>query len=74
MSVAGATVGVMARTLHACMFFDDGDLDLVCVCGAHGAFVIDDDAPDGVFVVLLDDLDRPVDVTLTAPRRLAQPA
>lgn len=74
LSVAGATVGDMARTLHSCMFFDDGDLDLVCVCGARGAVVIDDDAPDGMLVVLLDDFDRPVDVTLAAPRRLAQPA
>jgi hypothetical protein len=73
-SVAGSTVGDMARTLHACTFFDDGDLDLVCACGARGAYVIDDDAPDGLLVVLLDDLDRPVDVTLTAPHRLAQPA
>jgi hypothetical protein len=71
-SVAGATVGDMAQNhLHACTFFDDGDLDLVCVCGTRGAVVVDDDAPDGLLVVLLDDVDRPVAVTLTAPRELA---
>jgi hypothetical protein len=70
-SVAGATVGDMVLNTHACTFFDDGDLDLVCVCGARGAVVVDDDAPDGLLVVLLDDADRPVDVTLSAPRELA---
>ncbi len=70
-SVAGATVDDMAQNTHACTFFDDGDLDLVCVCGARGAVVIDDDAPDGLLVLLLDDADRPVDVTLTSPRELA---
>lgn len=74
LSVAGTTVGDMARTLHSCMFYDDGDLDLVCVCGARGAVVVDDDAPEGMFVLLLDDLDRPVDVTLATPRPLARPA
>jgi hypothetical protein len=71
-SVAGATVGDMAQNhLHACTFFDDGDLDLVCVCGTRGAVVVDDDAPDGLLGVLLDDVDRPVAVTLTAPPELA---
>ena len=71
-SVAGATVGGMARNhVHRCTYFDDGDLELVCVCGTRGAYVVDDDAPDGMLVVLLDDVDRPVDVTLTVPRELA---
>jgi hypothetical protein len=74
-SVAGVTVDGMARIhVHRCTFFDDGDLELVCVCGSRGLVLVDDDAPDGALVLLLDDADRPVDVTLVAPRELAASA
>ena len=70
--VARATVGGMARNhIHSCTFFDDGDHELLCTCGTRGLYLVDDDAPDGVLVVLLDDVDLPVDVTLVAPRELA---
>jgi len=73
--VAGSTVGRMARDhVHRCTFFDDGDPELVCVCGSRGYVLVDDDAPDGSLVVLLDDADRPVDVALVAPRELAASA
>ena len=57
--------------IHRCTFFDDGDLELVCVCGTRGVVLVEDDAPEGMLVVLLDDADLPVDVALTAPRELA---
>jgi hypothetical protein len=71
-SVAGASVVGMATHRHTCTFFDDGDgLELVCVCGTRGLHLVDDDAPDGMLVLLLDDADLPVDVVLVEPRRLA---
>lgn len=71
-SVAGATVGSMATHLHTCTFFDDGDgLELVCVCGTRGTVLLDEDAPDGMLVLLLDEADLPIDVTLVERRELA---
>ena len=38
--------------IHRCTFFDDGDLELVCVCGTRGVVLVDDDAPEGMLVVV----------------------
>lgn len=65
----------MARThVHTCTFFDDGEPELLCACGTRGLLLVDDDAPDGMLVVLLDDVDLPIDVTLVERRELAASA
>ena len=52
-SVGVATVADMTSTAststHACVFFDDGDLELRCGCGGQ-ALRLDDE--DGIVVVL----------------------
>lgn len=62
MSVPGVSVGDMAhsaRTTHTCVFFDDGEPELVCVCGGRAIVLTDGDD-----VVLL-----PVEVTVEAAGR-----
>ena len=57
MSVVVATVGTMttnARTStrgHACAFFDDGGLELLCACGERALQLLDEHG-DSTLVVL----------------------
>lgn len=54
---------------HVCVYFDEGDLELLCVCGSRAVEV------DGTLVALEEELT--VTAVLRAPRRreeLAVPA
>lgn len=46
-------------TTHTCVFFDDGEPELLCVCGGRAVAVLD---VDGETVVLVE-LDEGDDVT-----------
>jgi hypothetical protein len=43
--------------VHTCVFFDDGDPELLCVCGGRGMVLVEDDSSEGMLVALLDDGD-----------------
>ena len=54
--MVGVTVGGMAENgIHTCIFFDDGEPELLCVCGGRGLYLVEGDEGEGTFVVLLDD-------------------
>ena len=57
--------------VHTCVFFDDGDPELLCVCGGRGLYVVEEG--EGMVVVLLDDDVTPADV-ITLRRELAASA
>ncbi|NCT92711.1 hypothetical protein GXB85_17395 [Cellulomonas sp. APG4] len=46
---------------HVCVYFDEGDLELLCVCGSRAVEV------DGILVALEEELT--VTAVLRAPRR-----
>ncbi len=48
--------------LHTCVFFDDGDPELLCVCGGRAMFVVEEEGAEGMVVVLVDDDVTPADV------------
>lgn len=58
-SVGVATVDPMTSTVHltstahphACVYFDDGELEVLCACGARAMYL--DDAADGLVMVAL---------------------
>ena len=55
----------MATTrIHTCTYFDDGDVELLCVCGARRLYLVEEDG-EPVLVALLDE---DADVTLTSTR------
>jgi hypothetical protein len=72
-SVAGTTVaGMGTERIHTCIYFDDGDPELLCVCGGRGMILVEDDDSEGMLVALLDDVDiSPAQVTVTLRRELA---
>lgn len=40
---------------HTCVWFDDGEPELVCVCGARAVAVLEDDGETVVLVPVDDD-------------------
>ena len=50
---------------HACVFFDDGGLELLCACGERALHLVDEDG-DSTFVVLCTE---PSAVTSLIPPR-----
>lgn len=55
-------------TTHTCVFFDDGEPELLCVCGVRALAVLDDDG-ETVVVVRLDDDATVTVLPSTAPAR-----
>ena len=54
--MVGATVGGMAENgIHTCIYFDDGEPELLCVCGGRGLYLVEGDEGEGMLVVLLED-------------------
>ncbi|WP_188079116.1 hypothetical protein [Actinotalea subterranea] len=45
----------MSTTTHTCVYFDDGEIELLCTCGQRALLVLDEDGTDGTLVVLLDE-------------------
>lgn len=52
---------------HTCVFFEDRDLDLLCICGARAIHVLEADGESTVLVVL--DEDATVTTMPSAPVR-----
>ncbi|WNB86259.1 hypothetical protein [Cellulomonas sp. ATA003] len=50
---------MVTTRLHTCTYFDDGDLELLCPCGARGFVLVEDDDTEGMLVALLDDAPAP---------------
>jgi len=41
---------------HTCVFFDDGWLEPICICGQRALYLVDENGTDGVLVLLDDDI------------------
>ncbi|MBX9245023.1 hypothetical protein ICW40_09395 [Actinotalea ferrariae] len=63
----------MSTSTHVCVYFDDGELDRLCVCGSRAFLVVDEHGLE-VLVVLDGDDDGATVTTLTTgtlePREL----